>query len=162
MIPPSFRDDPGGRPQTRFCEAPNCGQATREGKTYCSDHVELHPYVRGILDKLETREQEDAKVEEHGYKAVNIEGITARELLQQLTLHGPRTIHRLARELIMDGPTVNSYVKALHEHGLVDLDTTKRGALVVGLHESPAMTRSSIESLDDVEADEDAQDGEAD
>lgn len=48
------------RHRGRRCELPGCIQSTREGKPYCSDHVEMHPYVQAILAK---KRDETAKLE---------------------------------------------------------------------------------------------------
>lgn len=34
------------------CRAPGCSQGTREGKPYCSDHVDHHSYVQDLLAKM--------------------------------------------------------------------------------------------------------------
>jgi hypothetical protein len=45
--------------RTRHCEAVDkgtgriCTQSTREGKPYCPDHVENHPYVQDLLNRME-------------------------------------------------------------------------------------------------------------
>lgn len=126
------------RGQTRYCEAEGCGVATREGKPYCSEHVERHPYVQQVLAQLERRETEEARVNQVGARAVDPQGITAQEILQFIRLHGPRTVPRLARELNLEVKTVTGYVRALERRKVVDTDTTRRGALIVRLHEPKA------------------------
>ncbi|MCO5169301.1 MAG: hypothetical protein M9894_23400 [Planctomycetes bacterium] len=117
----------------RHCEAPGCSQATREGKAYCSDHVEMHPYVQDLIARLEQRESEDDRVNRRGPRAVNLQGITTQEILQHLAFHGPRTEERLCRELNLEVKTLQGYVQALRRKKLVTLGHTKRGSTVVKL-----------------------------
>jgi DNA-binding MarR family transcriptional regulator len=131
------------RGQTRHCEVEGCGVATREGKPYCSEHVERHPYVRQVLAQLVQRESEEARVFDQGARAVDPAGITAQEILQFIRLHGPRTVPRLARELNLEVKTVTGYVRALERRKVVDTDTTRRGALIVRLHETRTRKRRS-------------------
>ena len=124
---------------------------TREGKPFCSEHVEKHPYVQNVLKQLDTRDAEDAAVLEKGESAANLAGITAHELLQQLELNGPRTVQRLARELNIDHKIVTGYVNALSKRGLVETDLTRRGSTVVMIAEH--LLKRSAEPL--VEDDDD-------
>jgi predicted transcriptional regulator len=125
----------------RHCEATGCSHATREGKAYCSDHVEMHPYVQDLITRLEQREEEDERVNKRGPRAVNLQGITTQEILQHLAFHGPRTEERLCRELNLDVKTLQGYVQALRRKKLVTLGHTKRGSTVVKL--TKAMVRAA-------------------
>lgn len=118
---------------TRFCDHLGCVQTTREGKPYCPDHVEQHPYVQAILSTLAEREAEEEKVRVRGSKAVNPIGLTARELVLHLSLHGARTVERLSRELQLDAKVLEGYVAALVRQGIVALGRTNRGSTVVRL-----------------------------
>lgn len=113
----------------RRCEL--CGQATREGKPYCSEHVERHAYVREVMAALEARAEEERAVLRRGAAAVDLQGINAREVLLQLRLHGERTVERLARDLQLDPRLVPHYVQALARRGLVRLGRTSRGSVLV-------------------------------
>ena len=112
-----------------------CLKTTREGKPFCPDHVEQHAYVQGILGMLADREAEEARVRDQGADAVDPEGLTARELILHLTLHGARTVERLSREMQLDGPALQGYVHALVERNVVELGRTNRGSTVVKLLE---------------------------
>jgi len=118
---------------TRFCRSSGCVQTTREGKPFCPDHVEHHPYVQEILGTLAEREAEEERVRTTGAPAVDPTGLTARELVLHLSLHGARTLERLARELQLDPAVVDGYVDALVERGLIALGRTNRGSTVVRL-----------------------------
>ncbi len=117
----------------RRCELAGCGLATREGKAYCSAHVEHHPYVQGLLEQLASREAEDDLVARRGPRAANVAGITAQEILQHIAFHGARTEERLCRELNLDHKTLTGYVEALRRARLVKLGRTKRGSTLVRL-----------------------------
>ena len=118
---------------TRFCDTVGCSQTTREGKPYCPDHVENHPYVQAILSTLREREQEEEKVRQRGPKAVDPQGLTAKELVLHLSLHGARTVERLSRELQLDAKVLEGYVGALVRRGVIALGRTTRGSTVVRL-----------------------------
>lgn len=132
----------------RHCEAPGCNQATREGKAYCSDHVEMHPYVQDLIMRLEEREAEDERVQRRGPRAVNLQGITTQEILQHLAFHGPRTEERLCRELNLDVKTLQGYVQAMRRKKLVTLGHTKRGSTVVKLAKPLVRAAEPIQAED--------------
>jgi hypothetical protein len=115
----------------RHCEHIGCDQATREGKAYCSDHVEQHPYVQELLSRLAERDRQDDDVARRGSKAADLEAITAQEILAHLAFHGPRTEERLCRELNVGDKTLVGYVQALKRAKLVTLAQTKRGSTLV-------------------------------
>lgn len=142
----------------RHCEAPGCNQATREGKAYCSDHVEMHPYVQDLIMRLEEREAEDERVHRRGARAVNLQGITTQEILQHLAFHGPRTEERLCRELNLDVKTLQGYVQAMRRKKLVTLGHTKRGSTVVKLAKPLVRAAEPIQA-EDVEHDTEAEAG---
>ncbi|MEZ6185080.1 MAG: hypothetical protein R3F62_08740 [Planctomycetota bacterium] len=95
--------------------------------------MEEHPYVREILSTLQRREEEEALVRSRGSRAVDPGGLTARELVLHLSLHGARTIERLSRELQLDTKVLDGYVSALVGQGQVTLGRTNRGSTVVRL-----------------------------
>ena len=86
-----------------------------------------------FLKVWDEREKELDKVRARGARAVNVKGLTAKELVLHLTLHGARTIERLARELQLEGEVLQGYVRALVKQGTLDLGRTNRGSTVVKL-----------------------------
>ena len=48
--------------RARICNVEDCCRTTREGKDFCSKHVELHPYIQDLIDRIETRAEEDLLV----------------------------------------------------------------------------------------------------
>lgn len=124
---------------TRQCHADLCLTTTREGKPYCSDHVSEHPYVQAILDTLADRHAEEERVRTLGGPAVDPEGLTAKELLLHLNLHGSRTVERLCRELQLDAKVVEAYVTELVRRGDITISRTNRGSTVVSIVGTPLM-----------------------
>lgn len=118
---------------TRFCDVPECTQTTREGKPYCPDHVENHPYVQNLLQNLAEREDEEEKVRQRGAKAVNPDGLTIKEIVLHLSLHGARTVERLAREMNLDSKVLDGYIASLKRRGVISFSRTNRGSTVVKL-----------------------------
>jgi hypothetical protein len=119
------------RPVTRYCQQPECGAATRQGKPYCSAHVEAHPYIRDLLGRIEGKEAEEARVRERGAGAVDPQGLTAQEILRFLIVHGERTVPRLARDLNVDLVTLRSYVAVLVAAGRIQTRPNRRGSSVL-------------------------------
>lgn len=118
--------------QKRWCDHAGCIQATREGKPYCSDHVDDHSYVREVMDQLAEREAQDEAVSKRGAKAVDLAGsITAREIMLHLGLHGVRSVEKLCQELAINAKILDGYLKALHKAKLITFGSTKRGSTTV-------------------------------
>ena len=65
--------------------------------------------------------------------AVNPDGLTAKELVLHLSLHGSRTVERLSREFQLEADVMHGYVDALQDRGVVTLGRTTRGSTVVRL-----------------------------
>jgi hypothetical protein len=122
-----------GHGTIRTCRVAPCAQSTREGKPFCPDHVDQHSYVQEILRILEERKAEEDRVRNGGPEAVNLKGLTARELMVHLMQHGSRTVERLSREFQLEAPVMHDYVSALHTQGLVVVGRTTRGSTVVRL-----------------------------
>ncbi len=137
MIPTLSRLTAFNCRETVRCEAPRCSQRTRDGKPYCPEHVELLPYVQELQAALAEQQAEQRRVASRGARAVDPDGLTARELLLQLDLYGDRTVERLARDLQLDVDLVHAYAKALARHGRVSLSQTRRGH--VSLHAGPGL-----------------------
>ena len=120
-----------GATTTRTCEARGCYDTTRENKPFCTKHVEEHPYVQRILDILREKEAEHQAVLERGSAAVDLTGLTAKELILHLSLHGSRTLERLCREFQIGAQVMRGYVEALTQNGYVVQGRTLRGNLLV-------------------------------
>lgn len=121
------------RPVTRHCEVPDCGVATRAGKPFCSNHVEKHPYIQELLHIMMDSEIEEARVRQIGPRAVAADGLNSLEIVRFVRVNGERTVPRLARDLNMDLPTLEAYVKALKRRRLIRLGKNKRGTPLISL-----------------------------
>jgi hypothetical protein len=110
-----------------------CGAVTREGKPFCSDHVEEHDYVRDLLAQIEQREREEQLVLEHGAKAVTDRTSLLADVVRELVMNGDRTIPRLRRDTNLPEPVVCALVRHLRYRGVVTTSTTTRGVVVVRL-----------------------------
>ncbi len=117
----------------RTCRVDPCAQSAREGKPFWPHHLAQHSYVQEILKILEERKAEEDRVRAEGPEAVNLSGLTARELMVHLSQHGSRTVERLSREFQLEAPVMHDYVSALHGQGLVIVGRTTRGSTVVRL-----------------------------
>jgi hypothetical protein len=129
------------RPVTRHCQQPLCGTATRQGKPFCSAHVDEHPYVKNLLARIDGKHAEEARVRDRGSRAVDPNGLTSQEILRFLIVHGERTVPRLARDLNVDLGTLRAYVSALARKHRVSLGENKRGATLIRYREVPAPKR---------------------
>lgn len=121
------------RPPRTACEADGCNRSTKEGKPFCSDHILHQPYVQELLAALEAKEAEEARVTRLGARAVDPEGITAREVVRTLTVHGPRTLPRLAKDMNLEVETLDGYVKALRKLKEIRIRKNNRGTAVIEL-----------------------------
>lgn len=122
---------PEQRIRRQRCAAANCDQPTHERKPYCADHVELHVHAQFVLGEIAIREQEQADVARRGWRAVNLTGTTAADVLLELRLRGKRTTPRLSRDLVLPEPVVAAYVDAFARQGWVLLGETARGIRLV-------------------------------
>lgn len=118
---------------SRICDVNGCQQSCRDGKPYCPDHVDHNPYVQGILQVLVACEEEAELVKRKGAAKVDPEGLTSKELILHLNLHGPRTAERLAREMNLEAAVLAGYLKSLSKRGLIVFGATGRGSTVVKL-----------------------------
>jgi hypothetical protein len=124
----SFPSSSSRSPVTH-CEVRSCGLYTREGKPFCPDHVDMNSYAMRVLRSIERRSAEDLAVSlgKTPVSKCNINGITARAILQNLSENGPRTKIRLCRDLAVDISVVEGYAKALIKRKLVVAGKTGRG-----------------------------------
>jgi predicted HTH transcriptional regulator len=116
---------------TRKCTSIGCTKSTNEGKPFCAEHLKDTPAVQIILQEIQDQTDEQERVRTKGWKAVDMAGITAEEILIHLKNHGERTTGRLSRELNIDEFTIKRYVQALKNNNLVTTGRTNRGATTV-------------------------------
>ena len=120
-----------------FCEVPSCERTTSARKPYCSHHVHLSPYVRELLSSLEEQRREIAAVRRRGPKAVDLEGLTARNLLLELEHAGATSIAGLGRRLMLEERVLESYLGALGAAGRVQPNLHANGRVSFSLPLDP-------------------------
>lgn len=116
-----------------FCQVHGCDERTREGKPYCTKHIGQIPYIRGILDRLQSQEIEQKRVKIEGYRAIDLGGLTIQEILHHLEQHGQITIERLSRHLQLESVLLRHYLTRLQLDGFIKYGSTMRGNTVVKL-----------------------------
>lgn len=119
----------GTGPSAGLCRA-GCGRTTRDRKPYCEVHVERMPYARDAMDEVERIEAEASAVSRRGWRSVDVDGATARDMLGQLRALGPQPLKRLAiNSDVFSSALAAPYVRALAEAGLVRVLTlgSRRG-----------------------------------
>lgn len=119
--------------EVRTCKVTACQEATREGKIFCTDHIEFQPYVRDLIQRMTARDQEDVSVLEEGSSAVNLQGITVKEILLHLRQSGSRTEERLEREVQLDRAIIHNYLVRLSMEGIIRFGRTARNNICVSL-----------------------------
>jgi len=163
---PSRRRNPrGGRPShnqppkssgARHCEATIieegrsriCGKTTREGKSYCSDHVEEGSYIQGLMDRISGKDYEEDLAETSYARFRDHVGdeytTTMDEIKLCLTLHGPRSIARIAKDIGINKDAAKSYIALLSHRGDVSITINTRGASIVRLlRDNPVVRKNS-------------------
>jgi hypothetical protein len=120
---------------TRWCEFEGCVKATNGRKPYCTVHMIEMPYVREVQERIQAREAEWGRVERGGSRAVDVEGVTAQEILEYARFQGPCTVRRLSKDLNISRGLLDPYMKSLHRHGRIKLTANKRGVPVVHIVE---------------------------
>lgn len=120
--------------ETKTCEAPGCSKSTREKKPFCSDHVEMHPYVQELLKAVADQTAEQKKVDQKiSAQHVPADSLTVQEIINHIKVHGSRTVERLARELNFEVELIHRYVNTLISRGVLKIGRTKRGSTIVSL-----------------------------
>jgi len=108
-----------------------CGERTREGKEFCSDHLENLPYVKCLLKRIQDKNDEVTKVRKKGKKAVKAGSETLREIKNHLEFRGPRTTKCLQREMQLTESTIEGFVDYLEDEGVIRRTKTSRGDVVI-------------------------------
>lgn len=119
---------PTGRAPNPKCNHAPCKRATREGKPYCSEHVELSPYVARIIEELELRDHEAALLA--AGKKIARDGHLVRETLLMLE-QGSYTSAKLSRLMDISHSSTETLIRIMDDMGLATMSKTDRGALVI-------------------------------
>ena len=117
----------------RYCERPGCFTATREGKPFCSDHVEDHPRVRRLLATIRQREREVQAIARRGSNAVRSDHLIVAEVVTHLRATGQQTLERLAKDTGLPFVVVRSIARWLRRRRIGAIGLTKRGSTTLRL-----------------------------
>lgn len=121
--------DGGQHKGTSDCHAPGCPKKTREGKPFCSTHIESAPYIKVVLGKLA-----DAKAEERlldSAQPLNLgTSFFVRETLLLLRTKD-FTSKGLARRLDITHNAAKLLISLMHNNSLARMRKTSRGDLTI-------------------------------
>lgn len=114
---------------TSPCKARACDRSTREGKPFCSEHIESAPYVAKILQILEDRaEEERILLSQDG--GIPKKGFFYTETL--LLLRSKNfTAKGLSRRLDINHDAAKRLIVLMGRDGLVKVAHTSRGDLTI-------------------------------
>lgn len=114
----------GNHKGTSSCQAVTCGRTTREGKPYCSDHVDQSPYVRKVLNEIARREIEVHTLETGG--ALRPDAHLVRETFLLLRMK-VLTVKALAKKLDLKQDSAHRLISQVVQYGLAREGETQRG-----------------------------------
>jgi len=115
----------GSHKGTSPCSISSCTRTTREGKPFCSDHIENAPYVREILETLSQRDSEEAALGKKRGKISNTGFFYTETLL--LLRSRDYTAKGLSRRLDISHQAAERLICLMAKDGLVLRDQTSRG-----------------------------------
>lgn len=122
-----LRGQPRSYNQVKHCQIEGCEASTREGKPYCPEHVGRNDYVQQLMAKIAEKDNEAERVMTRGQKVISNDSITLQDIVQDLKLHGSRTVARLSREFQLDSKIISGYVQRLVKEGRAETFRTNRG-----------------------------------
>lgn len=124
--------DGGQHKGTSNCRAPGCPKTTREGKPYCSKHIESAPYIKVILGKLADRKAEEKLLDEpDDENPLNLnKSFFVRETLLLLRTKD-FTSKGLARRLDITHDASKRLISLMHSAGIARMRKTSRGDLTI-------------------------------
>jgi len=114
---------------TSVCQESGCSRTTREGKPFCSDHIESSPYVQEILGVLAERNIE-ARILEQGVGRIDKEGYFYKETLLLLRSKN-YTARGLARRLDLTFKAARRLIILITSDGLARCKETSKGDLYI-------------------------------
>jgi len=117
--------DGGNHKGTSTCQHEGCGKTTREGKPFCSAHVEDSPYVRSILAILCERDEEEAILNKKN-GGIQTQGFFFRETLLLLRSKD-YTAKALSRRLDISHHAAERLIVLMTKGGLAKRGMTSRG-----------------------------------
>jgi len=107
-----------------------CKEPTSDGKPYCIKHIEQLPQSLAVQSKIEARDEELRVIAARGARAVDLEGVCAREVLAVLA-QGPQTVKKLTVALDMPPAVRDALVSALSRAGKIKtIESVVKGKIV--------------------------------
>jgi hypothetical protein len=124
--------DGGQHKGTSNCQFPTCPKNTREGKPFCSLHIEHAPYIKVILGKLADRKEEEKLLDEPDeQQPLDLDkSFFVRETLLLLRTKD-FTSKGLARRLDITHNASKRLISLMDEDGLARKTKTSRGDLTI-------------------------------
>lgn len=110
-----------------------CGGGTREGKPYCPDHIDSHPYVQGVLNILAQQKEEQRRAIEEGIDHIAEDSLTVREIRSYLAQRGDRTLPRISKDLQLDDGVIEVYADYMVGQDIVQTGMTSRNNVILRL-----------------------------
>jgi hypothetical protein len=114
---------------TSPCKAETCKKSTREGKPFCSAHIESAPYVRKILDILAGRALEEEVLEKQRGR-IPADGFFYRETLLLLRSKD-FTAKGLSRRLDISHHAAERLIAMMDVDKLAKRGATSRGDMTI-------------------------------
>jgi hypothetical protein len=124
--------DGGQHKGTSNCRYPECPKSTREGKPFCSKHIENAPYIQVILGKLADRKEEELLLDEPDEEnPLDLDkSFFVRETLLLLRTKD-FTSKGLARRLDITHNAAKLLISLMHNNRLARMRKTSRGDLTI-------------------------------
>jgi len=126
----SILADGGTHKGTSSCSAKGCTKTTREGKPYCSNHIECGWYIRVILSKLASASEEAAILDNPDGGELPRDGFYVREGLLLLRM-GSYTAKGFSRKLDLSHDAAKRLIEMLAKWGLARMNRTPRKDLTI-------------------------------
>jgi predicted HTH transcriptional regulator len=114
---------------TSTCQSPGCAKSTREGKPFCSLHIEQSRYVKQILQILADREKEEEILNRERGK-ISPQGFFVRETLILLRTKD-FTAKGLSRRLDLSHHAAKRLISMMATWGLAKKSKTQRGDMTI-------------------------------
>jgi len=114
---------------TSSCRAKDCKRSTREGKPFCSEHIECAPYVQHIL-KIREEAAEEERVLNLQRGRISKTGFYYRETLLLLRSKD-FTTKGLARRLDISHHAAGRLIVMMALDGLATQASTSRGDMTI-------------------------------
>jgi DNA-binding protein Fis/phage terminase Nu1 subunit (DNA packaging protein) len=141
-----FPRDRGSKP-TIYCQHPNCGSLTREGKAYCSEHIEEIPYVQKISSMQDSIKKELAAVKRRGKVAIPKTSSIIADIIHTLEIEEEKLQGDLAKASGISLPTASIYYDQMQDWGMVEIRPHGRSNLIIFKGKHPSEQSKALNNL---------------